>query len=114
MKRSSICRSSRVALGVILGMAGLLAFALACGTQEEDAPAAPQPVPTVDVAAIINQTMQAMPQQEAMSPADVAKAVQDAMSAQPGVTQADVAQAIAEALEARPDVTPSGRGSGHR
>ncbi len=105
MERSSTFKSSRVALGAILGMASLLAFVLACGTQEEDAPTAPQPAPTVDVAAIINQTMQAMPQQEAMSPAEIAKAVQDAMSAQPGVTQADVAQAIAEALEARPDVT---------
>ena len=59
MKRSY--RSSRVALGVILGMASLLAFVLACGTQEEDATTVPQPAPTVNVAAIINQAMQAMP-----------------------------------------------------
>ena len=109
MKRSSNCRSSRVALGVMLGMASLLALVLACGAQEETPAVAPQPAPapTVDVAAIINQAMQAMPQQESMSPADVAKAVQDTMAAQPGVTQADVAQAIAEALEARPGVTQS-------
>ncbi len=107
MKRLSFGRRSQVALGVILGMAGLLAFALACGTQEEETPAVqqPAPVPTVDVAAIINQALQAQPQPETMSPADVAKAVQDTMAAQPGVTQADVAQAIAEALEARPGVT---------
>ena len=64
MKRLTFGRNSRVALGVIFGMAILLAFALACGSQEEAAPAVapqPAPAPTVDVAAIINQAMQAMP-----------------------------------------------------
>ena len=69
-----------MAFGVIFGMVSLLAFALACGTQEEEAPvAAPQPAPTVDVAAIINQALAAQPQPETMSPADVAKAVQETM-----------------------------------
>lgn len=107
MKRLSIGRRSRVALGVIAGMASLLAFALACGSSEEPSttPAQPAPAPTVDVAAIINQALEAQPQPESMSPADVAKAVQETMSAQPGVTQGDVASAIADALEARPGVT---------
>ena len=107
MNRIRFSRGSRMAPVVILGMASLLAFALACGTQDDEAaPAAqPAPAPTIDVAAIINQALQAQPQPESMSPADVAKAVQDTMSAQPGVTQADVAEAIAGALEARPGVT---------
>ena len=90
----------------------LAALALAaCGTAEEETPApvqqapAPAPAPTVDVQAIIQQTLAAQQQPESMSAADVAKAVQDAMAAQPGVTQADVASAIADALEARPGVT---------
>ncbi len=88
----------------------LAALALAaCSTTEDTTPApepaAPAPAPTVDVQAIIQQTLAAQQQPESMSAADVAKAVQDAMAAQPGVTQSDVAQAIADALEARPGVS---------
>ena len=60
MKQIRFSGGSRMALVIILGMASLLAFALACGTQEEAAPAAqPAPAPTIDVAAIINQALQA-------------------------------------------------------
>ena len=79
----------------VLGLALLTALAIACGSQQQEAPAAQ---PTADVQAIIQQTLAAQQQPESMSAAEVAKAVQDAMAAQPGVTQADVGSAIADAL----------------
>ena len=87
---------------VVLGLVSIIAFAVACGDSETPAPA---PAPTVDVQAIIEQTLQSQPQPESMTPEDVAKAMQETMAAQPGVTEQDMARAIAEALEARPGVT---------
>ena len=78
---------------------GLLAFALAACASDSQVEVAPTP----DVAAIIQQTMDAQPQ--GMTPDDVAQAVQQAMSAQPGVTEAQVANAIAKALADQPGVT---------
>ena len=89
----------------VLAAALVLALALvamACASSDESAAMAE---PTVDVQAIIQQTLAAQQQPESMTAAEVAKAVQETMAAQPGVTQADVASAIADALEARPGVT---------
>ena len=75
----------------------IAAFAAACAGTEETPPT---PTP-INVSAIIQEAMQAMPQQQqqqGMTSEDVAKAVQQAMAAQPGVTQADVADAIAQAM----------------
>ena len=99
-----ISKRTRMALGVSLGLALLLAFAVACGSAEDPAPAAPaEPAMSAsDIAKIVQDTMSAQPQPETMSPADVAQAMQDAMAGQEGVTQQDVADAIASALAAQP------------
>ena len=86
-------------VSVFLGAIGLLALALAACASDSQVEVAPTP----DVAAIIQQTMDAQPQ--GMTADDVAQAVQQAMSAQPGVTEDQVASAIAKALADQPGVT---------
>lgn len=88
---------------LIVSLALIAALVAACSSAEE---IPPTPTP-VNVSAIIQEAMQAMPQQpQGMTSQDVAKAVQDAMAAQPGVTQADVADAIAQAMRQQtPGVT---------
>ena len=100
MRRES--KRLRRALFAATGLMFLAMLAFACGGQQQEAPA---PQPTVDVQAIIQETLESQQQPESMTAAEVAKAVQDTMAAQPGVTQSDVADAIAQALEARPGVT---------
>ena len=71
--------------------------AVACGSAEQPAP--PTPIP-VDVAAIVQQAMEA--QQPGVTADDMAGAIQSALSAQPGVTTQDVASEISKALRAQP------------
>ena len=93
----------RVRLGV-MGVALLTLSLLAAACAAEEAPAPPTPTP-INVAEIIQQTMQAQPQ--GMTAADVASEVQKAMAGQQGVTQADVADAIASAMAQQQGVTPA-------
>ena len=99
-----IGKSTRMALGVSLGLALLLAFAVACSAEEPaQAPTPAEPaMSAADIAKIVQETMSAQPQPETMSPSDVAQAMQDAMAGQEGVSQQDVADAIASALAAQP------------
>ena len=93
----------KVRLGLIaVALLALSALASACSSTEPAAVATPTPI---NVAELIQQTMQAQPQ--GMTAGDVASAVQQAMSAQPGVTQAEVADAIASAMANQQDVTPA-------
>ena len=87
--------------GLILApLALLLLMAVACGTEDPT----PLPTPTpVDVADIVAQALAG--QAAGVTPADVAKAVQDALSARPGVTQQEVVAAIGQALASNPDIT---------
>ena len=81
-------------IAMMVSLTLIAALAAACaGT--EDTPPTPTPI---NVSAIIQEAIQSQPQQQGMTSADVAKAVQDAMAAQPGVTQQDVADAIAQAM----------------
>ncbi|MXX52564.1 MAG: hypothetical protein F4Z35_00995 [Dehalococcoidia bacterium] len=82
-------------LVVTLSAAMLFAVASACGQAE----APPTPVP-VDVAAIVQQAMEA--QQPGVTADDMASAIQSALAAQPGVTTEDVAAEIAKALREQP------------
>ena len=82
-------------LVVSLSAAMLFAVASACGQAE----APPTPVP-VDVAAIVQQAMEA--QQPGVTADDMASAIQSALAAQPGVTTEDVAAEIAKALREQP------------
>ena len=75
----------------------LMITAVACGSAEQPAP--PTPIP-VDVAAIVQQAMEA--QQPGVTADDMAGAIQSALSAQPGVTTQDVASEISKALRAQP------------
>ena len=75
----------------------LMITAVACGSTEQPAP--PTPIP-VDVAAIVQQAMEA--QQPGVTADDMAGAIQSALSAQPGVTTQDVASEISKALRAQP------------
>ncbi len=93
----------RVKFGLI-GVALLVLSVLAAACSSSEAPAPPTPTP-INVAEIIQQTMQAQPQ--GMTAADVASEVQKAMSGQQGVTQADVADAIASAMSQQQGVTPA-------
>ena len=93
----------KVRLG-LMGVALLTLSLLAAACAAEEAPAPPTPTP-INVAEIIQQTMQAQPQ--GMTAADVASEVQKAMAGQQGVTQADVADAIASAMAQQQGVTPA-------
>ena len=93
----------RVRLGLIAA-ALLVLSALAAACSSSEAPAPPTPTP-INVAEVIQQTMQAQPQ--GMTPSDVAMAVQEAMASQPGATQAEVADAIASAMAGQQGATPS-------
>lgn len=87
---------------LIVSLALIAALVAACSSAE-DIPPTPTPV---NVSAIIQEAMQAMPQQQSMTSQDVAMAVQEAMASQPGVTQAEVADAIAQAMRQQtPGVT---------
>jgi peptide/nickel transport system substrate-binding protein len=88
----------------VVAAALLVLAALAAACSSSEAPAPPTPTP-INVAEIIQQTMQAQP--EGMTAADVASEVQKTMAGQQGVTQADVADAIASALSQQQDVTPA-------
>ena len=125
-------------LAYIIAAASLLAFGIACASSEPSGATAEeiqaaidsavdrasaqqqQGASAADVAAAVQQAMQAQPgvtqedvasaiaqamaeQEQGVSAADVAAAVQQAMAAQPGVTEAQVADAIAKALAAQPD-----------
>ena len=93
----------RARLGLV-AVALLVLSVLAAACSSSEAPAPPTPTP-INVAEIIQQTMQAQPQ--GMTAADVASEVQKAMSGQQGVTQADVADAIASAMAQQQGVTPA-------
>ena len=84
---------------IILAVSAVLLMitAVACGSAEQPAP--PTPIP-VDVAAIVQQAMEA--QQPGVTADDMAGAIQSALSAQPGVTTQDVASEISKALRAQP------------
>ncbi len=88
----------------LIGVALLVLSVLAAACSSSEAPAPPTPTP-INVAEIIQQTMQAQPQ--GMTAADVASEVQKAMSGQQGVTQAEVADAIASAMAQQQGVTPA-------
>jgi peptide/nickel transport system substrate-binding protein len=93
----------RVRLGlIVVALLALSVLAAACSSTE--APAPPTPTP-INVAEIIQQTMQAQPQ--GLTAQDVASEIQNAMAGQQGVTQADVADAIASAMAQQQGVTPS-------
>ena len=94
---------SRVRIG-LMAVALLMLSALAAACSSSEPAAAPTPTP-INVAEIIQQTMQAQPQ--GMTAQDVAAEVQKAVAAQPGVTQADVADAIASAMAQQQGVTPA-------
>ena len=91
---------------LVMAVALMVLSALAAACAAEEAPAPPTPTP-INVAEMMQQAMQAMPQQEGVSAQDMAAAVQQAMAAQPGVTQADVADAIANAMAQQQGVTPA-------
>ena len=93
----------KVRLG-LMAVALLMLSALAAACSSAESPAPPTPTP-INVAEIIQQTMQAQPQ--GMTAQDVAAEVQKAVAAQPGVTQADVADAIASAMAQQQGVTPA-------
>ena len=88
----------------LIGVALLVLSVLAAACSSSEAPAPPTPTP-INVAEIIQQTMQAQPQ--GMTAADVASEVQKAMAGQQGVTQAEVADAIASAMSQQQGVTPA-------
>ena len=95
-----------VRLGV-MAVALLTLSLLAAACAAEEAPAPPTPTP-INVAEVMQQAMQAMPQQQGgVTAQDMASAIQQAMAAQPGVTQADVADAIASAMAQQQGVTPA-------
>ena len=93
----------RVRLGLI-AVALLVLSVLAAACSSTEAPAPPTPTP-INVAEIIQQTMQAQPQ--GLTAQDVASEIQSAMAGQQGVTPADVADAIASAMAQQQGVTPS-------
>ena len=93
----------RARLGLV-AVALLVLSVLAAACSSSEAPAPPTPTP-INVAEIIQQTMQAQPQ--GMTAADVASEVQKAMAGQQGVTQSDVADAIASAMAQQQGVTPA-------
>jgi peptide/nickel transport system substrate-binding protein len=82
---------------VLTILPAILLMSVACGEETQ-----PRPTP-INAAALIEQAIQAQP--PGVTPADVAKAVQDAMAQQPGVSEQQVASAIASALSDRPGVT---------
>ena len=93
----------RIRFGVMaIALLALSVLAAACAAEESPAPPTPTPI---NVAEIIQQTMQAQPQ--GMTAADVASEVQKTMAGQQGVTQADVADAIASAMARQQGVTPA-------
>ena len=88
---------------ILITAAVLSTLAVACTSDEPAAaPLPPSPTP-INIAAILEQALQAQP--TGASADEVASAVQSALAAQPGVTESQVADAIATALESQPGIT---------
>ncbi len=84
---------------LMLSLALLLTLALACSDDRPEPTAAPAGPSTAEIAAVVQQALQAQPQ--GASAEDVAATVQAALDARPGVTEAQVADAIARTLRAQ-------------
>ncbi len=75
----------------------MLLFALACASDEPEAPPTPTPI---DVEGIVGRALGGV--QPGVTSEEMASAIQQALAAQPGVTTQDVANEIAKALAAQP------------